>query len=212
LTVVQCHVHGCGFTLYPPGYAPYRSQPVVKVSPDGSSREPDKATPDVLAGDFAGTIFEAAVDGETGRSWARDSAPVFDAGDQTPDRWWSTQGRHLRLTSRLLGVARELCDSVRAAIASTLSVVCLERHEAGFATGYRAISEAVCHMLRRVRRGSERAMQLLVCGHLIGQWGEPLHWDATRQVLRRSPCRAPCAGDGATTSTTAGPRIGEIGA
>jgi hypothetical protein len=177
LTVVACGTHGCGFTLYPPGYAPYRRQPVVRLSPAGA---PVESEGDDKSSQLSGTLFEAAVDARHGRAWARSS------GDGVPDRWWGTQGRHLDLASRLVGVARGLADRIREAISAVLSVGTLVLRETSRAEGYRAIGKAVCQVLQRLR-GPRRAVHLLTCGHLIGHWGEPLHWDAGRRVIERSP-------------------------
>ena len=179
LAVVQCRRHGVAFTLYSPGYAPYRRQPVVRLAPDGVRI---RAEGEPLQADFESTVFEAALDGKEGRRWARDS------GDELPERWWSTQGRHLRLAGQLVGVALDLGERVRESIAAVLSVGTLVLRESSLAKGYRALAAAVCDVLLRLRGPAPvRASQLLVCGHLIGQWGEPLHWDAKRQVLWRSP-------------------------
>jgi hypothetical protein len=189
LAVVQCRTHGVAFTLYSPGYAPYRRQPVLRLAPDGATIRAESVP---LKPDFEGTVFEAALDGREGRRWARDS------GDELPERWWSTQGRHLRLASRLVGVALDLGERVRESIAAVLSVGTLVLRESSLARGYRALAAAVCDVLLRLRGGAPlRAAQLLVCGHLIGQWGEPLHWDVKRRALLRSPFRIP----GTSTAT-----------
>lgn len=182
LTVVRCRTHGCAFTLYPPGYAPYRRQPVVRLSPDG---RPIRGEGDATRTDFDQTLFEAAVDAGHGRAWARESGP------DPPRRWWGTQGRHLSLAARLVGVARDLGDRVRSSIAAVLSVGNLLLREGARAVGYRGIGRAICDVLGRLGRGARRAVQLLVCGHLIERWGEPLHWDPRRQLLERSPFRPP---------------------
>ena len=178
LTVAACSTHGCGFTLYPPGYAPYRRQPLLRLSPSGTPVEPEG---DDESSHFSGTLFEAAVDASHGRPWARSS------DDGVPDRWWGTQGRHLRLAARLVGVGRDLADRVREAIATVLSVGTLRLRERSMAQGYRAVGESVCRVLQRVLRGPRRVVLLLTCGHLIGHWGEPLHWDVERRVIERSP-------------------------
>jgi hypothetical protein len=67
----------------------------LKLTPDGAADRPAK---DGLREEFEGTVFDAALDGAEGRAWARAS------DGKLPDRWWSTQGRHLRLASRLLGM------------------------------------------------------------------------------------------------------------
>lgn len=184
LVVIACRTHGVGFTLYPPGYGPYRRQPVERLSPAGRALQADDAA-DPVAAEFAGTLFEAASEACAGRAWARDA----DAEGRPPERWWSTQGRHLRLAARLVGVAIELTEKLRESIAAVLSVGTLTLREKARARGYRGIGEAVCAVLSGMRRGPRRSRQLLVCGHLVGRWGEPMHWDARREVLRRSPFR-----------------------
>lgn len=180
LTVVACRTHGRCFTLYPPGFWPYGRHPVVRLSPDGKELEDG----DPSAGAFTATLFEAAFDARQGRAWARDSH------QRVPERWWSTQGRYLRLAARLLGVAEGLAEHVRESVAAVLSVGTLVLREHSGARGYRQIGEAVCEILSHLQPGQKRPRQLLVCGHLIGRWGEPLHWDARRGALRRSAFRA----------------------
>jgi hypothetical protein len=154
---------------------------VVRLSPDGK----ELAGRDSSTQAFLDTPFEAAFDARSGRAWARES------GELAPERWWSTQGRHLSLAARLVGVAGDLAERVRDSIASVLSVGALVLRERSRARGYREIGAAVCAVLSRLRTGPKRPRQLLVSGHLIGRWGEPMHWDVRRGVLRRSPF---CAG------------------
>ena len=179
LCVVECRVHRLAFTLYPPGYAPYRRQAVLKLTPDG---EPIGGEDRAVATEFEATVFAAALDANASKPWARETK------DLVPEHWWSTQGRHLQLTARLVGVAIDLVEKTREAIAAALSVGMLSLRELCQAKGYRATAAAICAVLGSLRgRASRRAQQLLVCGHLIGHWGEPLHWDATRRALVRSP-------------------------
>ena len=175
LTVAVCHAHGCGFTLYPTGYAPYRRQPVLQVAPDGEPAPGDGHD------DFADTVFEAAAAAKAGRAWARITE------DNPPERWWGTQGRHLGLAARLTGVAHDLVTGVRETIAAALSVSTLVLREHAKAQGYRAVGRAVCDVLHRLRGGPRRAQHLLVCGHLVGHWGAPWRWDAKRRLMERSP-------------------------
>jgi len=180
LAVVRCAVHGFGaFTLYPPSYAPYRRQAVLQVAPDGSAVRDSDHT-DRLRGDFGGTLFEAALDAGGDRPWPRETG-----GE--PERSWGTQGRHLDLAARLVGVASHLVDRIREAISAVLSIGTLHLKEASRSRGYRALGAAVCAVLRGLRGGPRRAVHLLTCGHLIRHWGEPLHWDADRRVIERSP-------------------------
>jgi hypothetical protein len=181
LAVVECRTHGAAFTLYPPGYAPYRRQPVLRLSPDGSPILHEKGR-DAERADFDGTLFQSALDARDGVAWARESG-----GPSPPERYWPTQGRHLSLAARITGVARELGERVRVSIAMLLSVDGLGLHEGAQATGYRALGKAICAVLAKLRGQARRALDLLRCGALVGRWGEPLHWDADRGVLERAP-------------------------
>jgi hypothetical protein len=182
LCVATCRAHGTAFTLYPPGYAPYRRQPVLRSSPTGEELGCEECS---RLGSFSGTLFDAAMDASEGRRWARDSE------ESLPERWWSTQGRHLRLAAAVVGVAAELGTRVRESVATVLSVGTLFLRDRSKGRGYRAIGKAVCEVLEELRGCERRAMQLLTAGHVIGHWGEPLHWDSARGVLERSPF---CAG------------------
>lgn len=181
LAVVHCRTHGAAFTLYPPGYAPYRRQPVLQLSPDGSPILHEKGR-DAERADFDGTLFQSALDARDGVAWARESD-----GPYPPERYWPTQGRHLSLAARITGVARELGERVRVSIAMLLSVDGLGLHEGAQATGYRALGKAICDVLAKLKGQARRALDLLRCGALVGRWGEPLHWDAERGVLERAP-------------------------
>jgi len=179
LALARCRIHDLGFTLYPAGFAPYRRQPVLKIAPDGSAISTEEVG---LRDDYDDTVFAAAVDGAESLRWARDSH------DNMPDRFWGTQGRHLKLAARLVGVARDLTARVRESIAAVLSVSGLKQREHSAAVGYRAIGKAVCDMLRQLHGNhASRASALLTCGYVVGHWGEPLHWNVARQDLLRSP-------------------------
>jgi hypothetical protein len=206
LAVVHCRTHGAAYTLYPPGYAPYRRQSVLRLAHDGSPILHPKGR-DAERADFDGTLFESALDARDGVAWARDSDKP-----RPPERYWPTQGRHLSLAARITGVARELGERVRVSIAMVLSVDCLGLHEGARATGYRAIGKAICTVLAKLRGQACRALDLLRCGALVGSWGEPLHWDADRRVLERAPFPTPGtrgepgAGDFPRLPTKMGPR------
>jgi hypothetical protein len=127
LVVATCRTHRGSFTRYPPGHRPYGRAPLVRVAPDGR----ELAGRDSSEGAFQGTPFEAAFDARQGRAWAR------EGGDGAPERWWSTQGRHLRMAARLVGVAGDLAERVRESIAAVLSVGALFLRERSRARGYR---------------------------------------------------------------------------
>lgn len=186
LTVVRCHKHKRDFTLYPPGFAPYQRKPLLDLAPDGTAPLPESRPGSGLEA-FEGTLFDAAIDGERQVAWPRNS----DRG--VPEEWWSTQGRHIRLASRLLGILAETSSRLREQIAAVLSVdhlFLLEKARAE-AHGYQGRSKAVCSVLRRLRSGAAGALRLLLCGHLIDRWGVPWSWDPGREVLERLPFRRP---------------------
>ena len=193
ITVARCATHALGFTLYPPGFAPYQRQPVLQLSPEGKAiHAPEDVQVDLVPGDqgrgdreradFGDTLFEAALDARVARAWARDS------DESVPDRWWSTQGRHLNRAARVVGVAVELADSARLRIGTLLSVDTLElRDRSKSGRGYRRIGVAVCAVLGQLRGGPRRAMQLLQSGHVSGDWGASFHWDPGRRRLEAAP-------------------------
>jgi hypothetical protein len=186
LTVARCHKHKGAFTLYPPGFAPYQRKPILGLAPDGTSPLPESRSRNGL-GAFEGTLLEAAMDGERQVAWPRNSERGF------PEEYWSTQGRHIKLASQLLGISAETGSRLREQIAAALSVdhLFLQEKSRSDAHGYHARSKAVCAVLRRLRRGAGVALRLLYCGHLIKRWGVPWSWDPTREVLERLPFRRP---------------------
>ncbi len=185
LTVARCHTHNCSFTLYPPAFGPYQRVPVLDLAPDGSPPISAKGDDGALKA-FEGTLFQAALDGERRKPWARDSI----AG--VPDRWWSTQGRHIAVAMKLLGIARAITPRLRERIASALRLDHLFLTDQSQAKdGYHARASAVCRVLRRLKRSATAALRLLFSGHLIDRWGVPFHWDARRRAFERRPFRLP---------------------
>lgn len=177
LAVARCSIHDLGFTLYPHGLAPYLRQQVMRLAPDGTA---DPSEAEGLRRDFEDTVFAAALDGAEGRPWARHS------DDEIPERWWSTQGRHLRFAAGLLGIIAP--ERVRESIAAVLSASGLQQREGALAKGYRAVGALICGLLSKLRgSAAARGFALLVAGHIAGHWGEPMRWDRARKDLLRSP-------------------------
>jgi hypothetical protein len=186
LTVARCHTHGCSFTLYPPAFGPYLRAPVIGLSPDGTAPV-TKARDRGGLEEFEGTLFQAALDGAQRKAWARHSR----AG--VPERWWNTQGRHLALAQRLLGISSAIGARLRERIAAVLSIdhLFLRDQSRTAKDGYHARAKAVCAVLRRLKRRASAALRLLFSGRLIGHWALPYRWDPRRQVLERLPFRLP---------------------
>lgn len=185
LTVVRCHSHRKAFTLYPPGFAPYQRKPVFPLAPEGGAVIHEKSEEPLEA--FAGTLFEAALDARKGTAWARNS----DEGIE--ERWWATQGRHLDLASRLLGLAPAIGDRVRETIGAVLSVACMLLRERSRTAhqGYRSRGRAVCDVLQAMSWGDQRAIRLLFCGYVAGLWARPWTWDPSRRCLESLPFPGP---------------------
>ena len=177
LTTLRCRTHGHAFTLYPPGYAPYRRQPVMKLAADG---KPILGEEERYRREFGGTVFEAALEAK------HDRPRQANVTQHLPKKPSGTRGRHLQLGARIVGVAHNLSDRLRLTIATILRVSTLQLREGSRAAGQRGIAKAVCAVLQGMIGGPRRAWHLLVCGHLSGNWGEPLYWDAQRQLLERS--------------------------
>jgi hypothetical protein len=187
LLVVTCHVHKKSFTLYPPGFAPYRRQPVIRQTLTGETPAAEKENhPEEEAGIYEATVFQAAFDAKAGKAWARNSLK------SVPELWWSTQRRHLQLGARLVGVSQSLNERLRETIARALSVDHLRLREllAKTAPGFRHLGLAICEVLKTIHSGATRAMRLLFSGHASGQWALPWKWDSGRKVLERLPFRS----------------------
>jgi hypothetical protein len=198
LVVMTCLSHGRGFTLYPPGFGPYQRSAVVQLGPDGGpimAREGEERgggdSPDDsgLRRDFRDTFFQSALDAAQGIPWSRESL------SEAPDQWFSTQWRHLRLSADLLGVAPDMDDSQRAVIASVLETDMLRLREGAQEIrdrrGYVTRGRVVRRVLLSLRGGVRRALRLLFCGHVIGQWGRPAFWDEARRSLIMLPFPPP---------------------
>jgi hypothetical protein len=110
-----------------------------------------------------------------------------------PERWWSTQGRHLDLALRLLGIAGDIGARLRERIAGVLSIDHLLLRDLSRLEkdGYHARASAVCRVLCRLKQSAAAALRLLLAGRLIGHWGAPRNWDPRRHVLEPLPFRLP---------------------
>jgi len=193
LAVARCRSHAVAFTLYPSGFAPYQRLPTVRMAPDGSALEPDSSSPhDPLDVSFNASLFEAALDASKGHAWARDSAA---SPTVIPDRWWSTQCRHLAMAACLLALSATTSEQSCATIAMLLSVELIVLRAPLGARGYRTLGGAIRRVLEQMRGGVRRALRLLYCGHVAALWGEPLHWNVERNAYERSPFLRPAVQD-----------------
>ena len=183
LTIAKCHRHGAHFTIYPPGYAPYQRVPVLTLSADGAPilGNDDKARSHLEA--FDGSVFQAALDARRHQAWARNS------DDGVPERWWSTQRRHLDLAVDLTGISKAIDESTRQKISTVLGVPLLLLREESQKPlcGYHDRGSAVSKVLATVHHGSQRAFRLLLAGHLAGRWGHPRSSNPRSRSLEKLP-------------------------
>lgn len=192
LAVFKCKVHGGCFTAYPPGHVPYGRQPLTIVSPDGTSVS-SGIVPG--AGQFADTLFDAALDAAKGRAWRRpvdvewcpDTQTRLPAPVAAEGLVWSTQVRHLDRVTQLLGLDAPDADA-RVAFAEILAIDTLVLHEQSGASGYRARGRAVEAVLAAIGDRAPDA-RLTEAGAKAGLWRIPLRWDAHTKQLRRRPYR-----------------------
>jgi hypothetical protein len=165
----------------------------MRLAPDGSSvttaggQQEGLGTGDERSWrrDFEDTFFEAALEAAEGRWWPRESFT------EAPDRWFSTQGRHLSFAADLLGVSPGMEAGERERLASVLGTDLLTLREGAgeirASQRYVTIGLVVRRVLLSLRGGVRRALRLLFCGHVIGQWGRPSLWDGARRRLITLP-------------------------
>ncbi len=185
LVVMRCRRHGCAFTLYPCGFAPYARVPIAPVDPRGTpviARVEGDRIEEPLAA-WRGTPFEAALDAARGTAWPRSEGRTKGA-----TRWWRTQGRWIGLAALLVGLVALASDPV--AVAAQLNVPALTMRDASqayaAARGYRARGAVIVHVLSLLKPSRRTAERLFASGAHAGRWGAPLSWDPIAHRLR--PC------------------------
>lgn len=162
---------------------PYGRVCIVPLAPDGTPNSERAGS----AEDFLGSLFDASLDASEGKAWERRPE------NESNRRWWSTQGRQIRLAKILCGVAVDLVDSVRGKVAQVLSVASLLLLDQ-VATikqnpGYRSRGEAVRRVLSQLSLEALTYEHLCVVGFGLSLWGEPWFWDVSIQRFRKSEVR-----------------------
>lgn len=160
--MVRCRVHGQSYTIYPPGFVPYRRQSLPR------QRAEIESAPALLA-------VEDRADPEVERwpDWA-------DPDGVTPG-WASTQWRHIGWWGRCLGLSGSELQGQQ--VAALLGV---SQHEhaaqrARYAQeGDRSRSRAVLSVLAAVGQAGRVLVRLLRAGHLVGLLGRAFEADGLR--------------------------------
>ncbi|MFQ5601074.1 MAG: hypothetical protein ACE5G2_11045 [Candidatus Krumholzibacteriia bacterium] len=184
LAVIVCAMHRFAFTLYPPEHVPYGRVAVAPVDIAGAVIvERDEEGGERVAWELS--LFRAAVDAAAGLAWQR--------GSRWADpRRWRTQGRHLTVGARLLGIAGEIGKRKREQMARLLGVALLVVSSAAetyrTAVGYQARGWAVVDVLTELNGHGPLGDRMLAAGAAVGLWGAPSRWDpgggAFRPTLR----------------------------
>ena len=159
LVVARCATHGHGFTIYPPGFAPFLRRPVLAVTPDGGALGAHATAP---------SLFAAAHDAAEGRAW-RPRGAAYTTGR------WRTQQRHIQITVKMLGLDPGAPGAVREQIAHHLAVPLLDLTSAPpQSAGFVARGRRVMEVFERLPRAVGLPGKLLCCGFVAGLWPAPV--------------------------------------
>lgn len=177
--VVRCRTHPvCCFTLYPAGHVPYGRRAVLRCSVSGVPL----LDPSVRALPLGGTVFEAAQTAADGQRW-----PPVGAGAEASVR--RTQGRHIDVAGRLLGVHPDLGDGLRERIATRLEVSTMTLRTAarGWSASWTSRGAAIVAALAAVPQDVSLMDRLLSSAYAAELWPRPRRWDPPRRwVVARS--------------------------
>ncbi len=178
LCVVYCKTHDAYFTLYPPGHVPYGRTALVDLTLSGEELEQDRGPP------FTGTYYQAALDGEQGRAWPKESAE----GSQVPR--FETQKRHLTRCCTQFSILdktnwEKATDAIKVA-----GIVLKQASEIlKFHKGYRMMGSCICKIIRQITPTIQTFLGLASCGYYAGIWPEIQWWDESVGRYRRAPFR-----------------------
>lgn len=148
VVVAQCTEHGCCFTLYPLGWAPYGRDPVVDVEHQG---------------DWKRTLFRIIL-----VTVAAASSRELDGHRRTRHRWIARAARWLGLAGEA-AAGQEIAGRLRVGLA-------VHGQKRRAYVGARLWSErarCVDAILRACSTGADLLWGLLACGHVAGVVGRP---------------------------------------
>jgi len=179
LCVMRCSTHDVGFTIYPPGWAPYARKALAPVGLDGSRIHVEEGT-----NRFAGTLFDAALDACNHLSWPKET----DSGSIHPR--FTTQIRHLERSAFLLGIHPVLHERLREETAQILEVPGQLLHDGAALikvhTGYLNMGQACSNVLESIPDSNAIFESLVQAGSNLCFWPVPFLWDSQQSRLRRS--------------------------
>ncbi len=178
LCVVHCKTHDAHFTLYPPGHVPHGRTAVVELTLSGEEVKQDRGPP------FTGTMFQAALDGEQGIAWPKES----EEGSRVPR--FETQKRHLtRCCSQLSIIAKNNWEKAADALKVARIVLKEASEQLSIDKGYRMMSSCICSIIREIPPTIQTFLGLASCGYYAGIWPKIQWWDESVSRYRRIPFR-----------------------
>lgn len=180
---MRCSTHEKGFTIYPPGWAPYLRKPLAPLAPDGSpiSGENDDER-------FRGTYFDAALDAADQCAWPAEGT------DGHQQQRFPTQVRHLHQCALLLGIAPSLHEHLREETAQILDAPGQRLYDSAalikMSPGYQRMGQAICDILDSLPENTSVFERLIEAGAGLCFWPSPLLWDERLKILRPTPYQA----------------------
>jgi hypothetical protein len=172
LVVFRCFAHGSSFTVYPPDWTPYARRSFVVLSPDGA----DGVHEDGPMSGWAGTVFQAVVDGAAGRAWPEEARFFEDDRGLVPGGVFRTQCRHIHGALALFAIACSSDVRAREKVAATLDldVPFLGRivNRARDGPWWRSAAKAVGEILSILGApGRRHLLKLVGLGRDLQYWG-----------------------------------------
>jgi len=168
LVVAVCREHGCFFTVYPPGWAPYLRAPLADVDA-GDGRPRSQA--------WLATLFVAAVRAAAGELWPEESvgAPACAR----------TQHRHIARCGELLGLSEEWSWESRASLLLVPLATMRDARQRWSQSSLRRVrGPTVKSVLDAFTFDESTWRRLVEAGTEAGLWG-PAWWVGENGVLGR---------------------------
>lgn len=188
LRILRCRTHAHYFTVYPTGYTPHGRQRLTPMASPAVAPTEQAA----LAGQWEGTVFEAAVGAAAGKLGLREVIH----GDPVEPRY-VTQRRRIARTGLLLALAAEIGERVAEVVAQSLKLLGLQHQSArqafSRARTMAARGAVIVSVLQAMPLTGALDARLLAAGFLAGLWGRPALWDARTSSRTFPPCARPPA-------------------
>ena len=184
LPVFRCSTHPRPrFTGYSPGFAPYQRQPLIPCATSGGLLR-DAERGEVNLED---TLLHASRDAAKGERWPAEGPTLAAPACRR------TQGRHLDLSERLLGLLPSQDDDLRQHIATALQVDGLSLRDAAASRGrcWSTRGKAIAQVLDELTVNDGLLDRLMAAGHMAGLWPAAQRWDRDNCCHQARPASSP---------------------